>query len=274
MSETSNMIRLYLRELKRLPTMNEDERADLCKKIQKGDLNARRLLIEGNLRLVISIAKKYRNNGLPLTDLIEEGNVGLIRAVEKYDYRKGTFSTYATHWIARTIQRALSNQTRMIRLPLYKIDEIRKWLAILEKYKGKLNEEPMIAKLAAKLKMPFKKVKDILLAYVNSSDVISLDAPIREGENISLKDILMDPDAETPEHIDMMLKLPQHLNTALDTLNESQKKVILMRFGLDGKGNRTLEEIGKIMHLSRERVRQIEKITINKLRLKLRTLYK
>ncbi len=273
MAETSSMIRLYLRELKRLPIMNEEERTNLCKEIRNGNLDARRKLIEGNLRLVISIAKKYRHRGLPLTDLIEEGNIGLIRAVEKYNYERGTFSTYATHWISRTIQRALSNQTRMIHLPLYKIDEIRKWLTILGEYKGKISEEPVIAKLAAKLKIPLKKMKDILLSYITSSDVVSLDAPIRDGENISLKDVLIDPDAETPEHIDMMLKLPQHLNTALEALNESQRKVISMRFGLDGQGNRTLDEIGKSMGVSRERVRQIEKNTIKKLRLKLRALY-
>lgn len=261
-------VRLYLKEVKKIPMLKQSEEVALCKDIKRGNTKSRRRMIEGNLRLVINIAKRYRNQGLSFLDLIEEGNLGLIKAVEKYDYKKGRFSTYATYWIHQAIKRALLNQTRTIHIPIHKIEEINRWLNVSKEFNRQLGRFPTVEELSKRLRLSMDKIKEIMDIYSISQGTVSLDTSITDDVNIRLESVMEDKTANLfTEDLDTSLKLPQEVESALQVLNEQEKKIIQMRYGLsDDKKPHTLAEIGKVLNISRERVRQIEKRALKKLK--------
>jgi RNA polymerase primary sigma factor len=255
----------YLSEISKYPLLRPEEERKLAKKAAKGDLEARERLIKSNLRLVISVAKKYlgRSRGLTFLDLIQEGNAGLIKAVDRFDWRRGfKFSTFATWWIRQAISRALSDQARTIRLPvhvvetLYKLNKARKKLATI------LDREPTPEELAAETNLPVQKVQR-LLKYV--PDVISLETPVGEGESL-LKELIPDPSEMTPEKTAALANLREQLKKAVQSLSPKERQVISLRYGLENGTMYTLEEIGKIFGITRERVRQIEIKALEKLK--------
>ncbi len=265
-----NNIRLYLKDIKKIPLLNDMEEMELCKEIKKGDKNSRRRMIESNLRLVINIAKRYRNQGLSFIDLIEEGNLGLIKAVEKYDYKKGRFSTYSTYWIHQAIKRGILNQTRTIHIPIHRIEEINRWLNISKEFNKQIGRNPTFNELSKRLKLPVEKVKDIMKVYSISQKTVSLDTAITSDVNVHLENVIEDDQELFTDQLDAILKLPQEIASALEILNEQEKKIIKMRYGLsEDKKSHTLAEIGKGLNISRERVRQVEKRALQKLKTKL-----
>ncbi|MFH1238820.1 MAG: sigma-70 family RNA polymerase sigma factor [bacterium] len=261
-------VRIYLKEVKKLPMLKPAEEVSLCKQIKKGNNLSRRRMIEGNLRLVINIAKRYRNQGLSFLDLIEEGNLGLIKAVEKYDYKKGRFSTYATYWIHQAIKRALLNQTRTIHIPIHKIEEINRWLNVSKEFNKQQGRPPTAQELSKRLRLSMNKIKEIMDIYSISQGTVSLDTSITDDVNIHLENVMEDKTANLfTEDLDTSLKLPQEVESALQVLNEQEKKIIQKRYGLtEDKKPHTLAEIGKALGVSRERIRQIEKRALKKLR--------
>lgn len=259
----SDPVRMYLREIGRVSLLTYEEEVSLAKRVEKGDKKAREKLINANLRLVVSIAKKYVNRGLTLLDLIEEGNIGLMRAVAKYDWRRGyKFSTYATWWIRQAITRAIADQARTIRIPVHMVETINKFNRISRKLMQELGREPAPEEVALEMEVPVEKVREIIKV---SQEPASLEAPVGEEEDSRLGDFIQDASASPSDQATQAL-LKDHIREMLDTLSPREAKVLEYRFGLEDGKQRTLEEVGKEFGVTRERIRQIEAKAIRKLR--------
>ncbi|MCD7885105.1 MAG: sigma-70 family RNA polymerase sigma factor [Lachnospiraceae bacterium] len=262
---TEDPVRMYLHEMGSFDLLSQDEEVDLAKKIAEGDNDAKEKLINANLRLVVSIAKKYTNHGLPFLDLIQEGNIGLIKAVDKFDYTKGyKFSTYATWWIRQAITRSIQDSSRNIRVPVHMNEKINRVLRAKKTLSLQLGHDPSSAELAKELDMTVTQVEDIL---EKASDTISLDTPVGEDEGTALEDFVEDQKALSPEESAAYTMLQQELDKVLNTLTERERDVIYLRFGFSDGHIWTLEEVGKKFHVTRERIRQIEAQALRKLRL-------
>jgi len=256
-----------MQELRTITQVTEKEMAELFPKIKKGDEQAKKRMIEGNLRLVISIAKRYSCYGLDFLDLIEEGNVGLIKAIEKYDPKMGyNFSTYAFWWIRQYIQRAILNQTKTIHIPLYAYEAIKKLINVSEKMHEELERQPTTAELAKKLRLSLKKTRKFLQEIQVFEKVGSLDSPLGDKFDIFLKDLVPDEKKESPDYVVDLIKSHEELAEILKKLTPQELKVVKLRYGMvDGKGY-NLREVGEKMNLSRERIRQIEKRAVERLK--------
>ncbi|MBP3810936.1 MAG: RNA polymerase sigma factor RpoD [Clostridiales bacterium] len=256
-------VRMYLKEIGKIPLLNAEQERELAKKMQAGDKDAKDTLVESNLRLVVSIAKKYMNRGLSLLDLIQEGNIGLIKAVDKFDYEKGfKFSTYATWWIRQAITRAIADQARTIRIPVHMVETINKLTRVQRQLIQDLGREPTIDELAEKMNMPVDKIRDIQRI---SQDPVSIDKPVGEEEDSHLVDFIPSDEYVSPDDEVSRELLKEDLIKVLDLLTEREAKVIRLRFGLDDDKQRTLEEVGRSLGVTRERIRQIEAKSIRKL---------
>jgi RNA polymerase primary sigma factor len=257
-------VRLYLREIGRVPLLTAQEEIDLAKRIEAGDKMAKDAMVEANLRLVVSIAKKYIGRGLDLLDLIQEGSSGLLRAVEKFDYRKGfKFSTYATWWIRQAITRAIADQARTIRIPVHMVETINKLIRTQRRLVQELGREPLPEEIAAEMEMDVDKVNHIIKI---KQDIVSLEAPVGEEDDSKLGDFIEDEDSVSPEEAATYQLLKEHVNNVLALLTQREQKILRMRFGLeDGRGH-TLEEVGQEFGVTRERIRQIEAKALAKLR--------
>lgn len=261
---SDDSIRMYLNEIGRFPLIDAEEEIRLGRLIKKGDQEARRKLAEANLRLVVSIAKKYMGRGLGLLDLIQEGNVGLFRAVDKFDSEKGfKFSTYATWWIRQGVTRAIADQARTIRVPVHMIETINRFMHTYRRLTQELAREPLMEELALELDMDIRKVRQIMRI---SQDILSLDSPMGGEEDTTLGDFVEDDKYLTPDKAANLALLKENLYEMLDFLTPRERKIIIMRFGLDGGEIHTLEEVGREFGVTRERVRQIEAKTLEKLR--------
>jgi len=257
-------VRMYLKEIGKVPLLSADEEIELAKRMEKGDTDAKRRLAEANLRLVVSIAKRYVGRGMLFLDLIQEGNLGLIKAVEKFDYRKGyKFSTYATWWIRQAITRAIADQARTIRIPVHMVETINKLIRVSRQLLQELGREPQPEEIAKEMNMSVDKVREIMKI---SQEPVSLETPIGEEEDSHLGDFIPDDDAPAPAEAAAFTLLKEQLIDVLDTLTAREEKVLRLRFGLDDGRARTLEEVGKEFNVTRERIRQIEAKALRKLR--------
>ena len=257
-------VRMYLKEIGKVPLLSPDEEIELAKKIELGDEEAKKKLAESNLRLVVSIAKRYAGRGMQLLDLIQEGNLGLIKAVEKFDHRKGyKFSTYATWWIRQAITRAIADQARTIRIPVHMVETINRLVRTQRQLVQKLGREATPEELAKELDMPVERVREIMKI---SQDPVSLETPIGEEEDSHLGDFIQDNNVEVPADAATYTLLHEQLMDVLSTLTEREQKVLRLRFGLDDGRPRTLEEVGRQFNVTRERIRQIEAKALRKLR--------
>ncbi len=267
MVQSLDSVKLYMQELRTIPQVTEQEMVELFPKISKGDSKAKKRMIEGNLRLVISIAKRYSCYGLDFLDLIEEGNVGLIKAIDKYDPKLGyNFSTYAFWWIRQYIQRAILSQTKTIHIPLYAYEAIKKLINVSERMREELERQPTTAEVAKKLRFSIKKTRKFMQEIRVFERVGSLDSPLGDKFDIFLKDLIRDEDKGSPDHVVDLIKSHEELAQILKKLTPQELKVIKLRYGMvDGKGY-NLREVGEKMHLSRERIRQIEKRAIERLK--------
>lgn len=256
-------IKAYLKDVRPIPLLTPAEEIELAKKVQKGDRAARDRMIRANLRLVISIAKRYSNLGVPLSDLIEEGNIGLMKGVEKFDHRKGfRFSTYAAWWIKQGVSRAIIDQGKMIRVPVYMNEEILKYKKVLEKLTHKLNRKPRFSEIAKRMKTTVERIRELENSITRMS---SLDAPIGEEGDGQVKDIIEDENVARPDaEIEKFFNKERALSF-LDMLNERERKIMELRYGLVDGEPHTLAEIAEILGVSRERIRQIEDATIKKI---------
>ncbi|MBM3709489.1 MAG: RNA polymerase sigma factor RpoD [Actinobacteria bacterium] len=263
-SPTNDPVRMYLKEIGKVRLLTAAEEVQLAKRIEKGDMTAKSRLVEANLRLVVSIAKKYVGRGMLFLDLIQEGNLGLIRAVEKFDYKKGyKFSTYATWWIRQAITRAIADQARTIRIPVHMVETINKLIRVQRQLLQKFGREPTADEIAEYLEFTPDKVREIMKI---SQEPVSLETPIGEEEDSHLGDFIEDSEVEAPSDAASFSMLQEQLNEVLNTLNERERKVIQLRFGLQDGHPRTLEEVGREFGVTRERIRQIESKTLSKLR--------
>jgi len=263
-SPTNDPVRMYLKEIGKVRLLTAFEEVHLAKKIEAGDMKAKRMLVEANLRLVVSIAKKYVGRGMLFLDLIQEGNLGLIRAVEKFDYKKGyKFSTYATWWIRQAITRAIADQARTIRIPVHMVETINKLIRTQRQLLQKFGREPTPEEIARKMKFSAEKVREVMKI---SQEPVSLETPIGEEEDSHLGDFIEDSEVETPSDAASFTMLQEQLQEILNTLNDRERKVIQLRFGLQDGHPRTLEEVGREFGVTRERIRQIESKTLGKLR--------
>jgi len=257
-------VRMYLKEIGKVPLLSAEEEVDLSRRIEKGDKEAKRRLAEANLRLVVSIAKKYVGRGMLFLDLIQEGNLGLMKAVEKFDFRKGfKFSTYATWWIRQAITRAIADQARTIRIPVHMVETINKLIRIQRQLLQELGRDPLPEEIAEEMEMPVEKVREIMKI---SQEPVSLETPIGEEEDSHLGDFIPDEDAQAPADAAAYLLLKEQLEDVLETLTPREEKVLRLRFGLDDGKPRTLEEVGQVFGVTRERIRQIEAKALRKLR--------
>ena len=257
-------VKMYLREIGKVPLLSAEDEIELAKRMEEGDEEAKKKLAEANLRLVVSIAKRYVGRGLLFLDLIQEGNLGLIKAVEKFDYRKGyKFSTYATWWIRQAITRAIADQARTIRIPVHMVETINKLIRVSRQLLQELGREPTPEEIAAELKMPEERVREILKI---SQEPVSLETPIGEEEDSHLGDFIQDDNVPVPADAAAFTLLKEQLGEVLSTLTEREQKVLRLRFGLDDGRARTLEEVGKDFNVTRERIRQIEAKALRKLR--------
>ncbi|MGX7172794.1 RNA polymerase sigma factor RpoD [Enterococcus ratti] len=257
-------VRMYLKEIGRVSLLTAEEEVALALKIEEGDQEAKQRLAEANLRLVVSIAKRYVGRGMQFLDLIQEGNMGLMKAVEKFDYRKGfKFSTYATWWIRQAITRAIADQARTIRIPVHMVETINKLIRIQRQLLQDLGREPTPEEIGAEMDLPTEKVREILKI---AQEPVSLETPIGEEDDSHLGDFIEDQEATSPaEHAAYEL-LKEQLEDVLDTLTDREENVLRLRFGLDDGRTRTLEEVGKVFGVTRERIRQIEAKALRKLR--------
>ena len=257
-------VRMYLKEIGKVSLLTADEEIELAKRMEQGDEEAKKRLEEANLRLVVSIAKRYVGRGMLFLDLIQEGNLGLIKAVEKFDYRKGyKFSTYATWWIRQAITRAIADQARTIRIPVHMVETINKLIRVSRQLLQELGREPTPEEIAEEMKMPVDRVREILKI---SQEPVSLETPIGEEEDSHLGDFIQDDNVPVPADAAAFTLLKEQLIEVLGTLTEREQKVLRLRFGLDDGRARTLEEVGKEFNVTRERIRQIEAKALRKLR--------
>lgn len=257
-------VRMYLKEIGKVPLLNAEEEIDLAKRMGAGDDEAKKRLAEANLRLVVSIAKRYVGRGMLFLDLIQEGNLGLIKAVEKFDYQKGfKFSTYATWWIRQAITRAIADQARTIRIPVHMVETINKLIRVSRQLLQELGREPTPEEIAEELDMPVERVREILKI---SQEPVSLETPIGEEEDSHLGDFIQDDNVPVPAEAAAATLLKEQLGEVLDTLTEREQKVLRLRFGMNDGRARTLEEVGKEFDVTRERIRQIEAKALRKLR--------
>ena len=257
-------VKVYLKEIGRVPLLTPEEEVELAERMAKGDPSARKRLSEANLRLVVSIAKRYVGRGMQFLDLIQEGNLGLIKAVEKFDHTKGfKFSTYATWWIRQAITRAIADQARTIRIPVHMVETINKVKKVSSQLLHKNGHDPSAEEIAEELDMPIDKVREIMRV---AQEPVSLETPIGEEEDSHLGDFIEDSDAPAPADAASHTLLKEQLEDVLSTLTPREKKVLELRFGLEDGRNRTLEEVGKEFNVTRERIRQIEAKALRKLR--------
>jgi len=257
-------VRMYLKEIGKVPLLTTEEEIELSERMLKGDEAAKQRLAEANLRLVVSIAKRYVGRGMLFLDLIQEGNLGLIKAVEKFDYTKGfKFSTYATWWIRQAITRAIADQARTIRIPVHMVETINKLMRIQRQLIQEYGREPQIEEIAKEMNMSIDKVREIMKV---AQEPVSLETPIGEEEDSHLGDFIPDDDAPPPADAASFILLKEQLSTVLGTLTPREEKVLRLRFGLDDGRARTLEEVGKEFDVTRERIRQIEAKALRKLR--------
>ncbi|MDX9872365.1 MAG: RNA polymerase sigma factor RpoD [Clostridia bacterium] len=257
-------VRMYLKEIGRVPLLSAEEEVELAKRMELGDEEAKRRLAEANLRLVVSIAKRYVGRGMLFLDLIQEGNLGLIKAVEKFDYRKGyKFSTYATWWIRQAITRAIADQARTIRIPVHMVETINKLIRVSRQLLQELGREPTPEEIATEMDISVERVREILKI---AQEPVSLETPIGEEEDSHLGDFIEDEDAPAPAEAASFILLKEQLEEVLETLTHREEKVLRLRFGLDDGRARTLEEVGQEFGVTRERIRQIEAKALRKLR--------
>ena len=257
-------VRMYLKEIGKVPLLTAEEEIDLAKRMEAGDEEAKKRLAEANLRLVVSIAKRYVGRGMLFLDLIQEGNLGLIKAVEKFDYNKGfKFSTYATWWIRQAITRAIADQARTIRIPVHMVETINKLVRVSRQLLQELGREPTPEEIAERMEIPVERVREILKI---SQEPVSLETPIGEEEDSHLGDFIQDDNVPVPAEAAAFTLLKEQLVEVLGTLTEREQKVLRLRFGLDDGRARTLEEVGKEFNVTRERIRQIEAKALRKLR--------
>lgn len=257
-------VRMYLKEIGRVNLLTADEEVQLALRIEQGDEVAKQELAEANLRLVVSIAKRYVGRGMQFLDLIQEGNMGLMKAVEKFDYRRGfKFSTYATWWIRQAITRAIADQARTIRIPVHMVETINKLIRIQRQLLQDLGREPLPEEIGAEMDMPTEKVRNILKI---AQEPVSLETPIGEEDDSHLGDFIEDQDATSPADHAAYEMMKKQLENVLDTLTDREENVLRLRFGLDDGRTRTLEEVGKVFGVTRERIRQIEAKALRKLR--------
>ena len=257
-------VRMYLKEIGKVPLLSAEEEIELAKRMELGDQEAKKRLAEANLRLVVSIAKRYVGRGMLFLDLIQEGYLGLIKAVEKFDYRKGyKFSTYATWWIRQAITRAIADQARTIRIPVHMVETINKLIRVSRQLLQELGREPTPEEIAAEMNMPVDRVREILKI---SQEPVSLETPIGEEEDSHLGDFIQDDNVPVPADAAAFTLLKEQLEEVLGTLTEREQKVLTLRFGLEDGRARTLEEVGKEFNVTRERIRQIEAKALRKLR--------
>lgn len=262
-SRSLDTIKIYLKEISAIPLLTSEEEVKLAKKVWKKDPVARQKMIEANLRLVVSIAKRYMNRGLPFLDLIEEGNIGLIKAVERFQYQKGfKFSTYASWWIRQAIERSLINQTRTIRLPIHVDEKINRFVKVLREQVQAKGREPSMDEMASVMDTSVEKIKEVM-QVVRSTQ--SLDMPIGEKQENSLKDVIEDTSILSPSDIVEGIKKHEMIASWLEKLTENEKNVVILRFGLEDGEPKTLEKIGEEFGVTRERIRQIESSAIKKL---------
>ncbi len=257
-------VRMYLKEIGRVPLLTAEEEIRLAKRMEEGDEEAKRRLAEANLRLVVSIAKRYVGRGMLFLDLIQEGNLGLIKAVEKFDYNKGyKFSTYATWWIRQAITRAIADQARTIRIPVHMVETINKLIRVSRQLLQELGREPAPEEIAKQMGIPVERVREIMKI---AQEPVSLETPIGEEEDSHLGDFIEDQDAPAPAEAASFMLLKEQLEEVLETLTPREEKVLRLRFGLDDGRARTLEEVGQNFGVTRERIRQIEAKALRKLR--------
>ena len=257
-------VKVYLKEIGRVPLLSSDEEVELAQRMAEGDVYAKKRLAEANLRLVVSIAKRYVGRGMQFLDLIQEGNLGLIKAVEKFDHTKGfKFSTYATWWIRQAITRAIADQARTIRIPVHMVETINKVKKVNSQLLHENGHEPTNEQIAEKLEMPVEKVREIMRV---AQEPVSLETPIGEEEDSHLGDFIPDEDAPAPSDVASHTMLKEQLAEVLSTLTPREEKVLRLRFGLEDGRSRTLEEVGKEFNVTRERIRQIEAKALRKLR--------
>ena len=261
---TDDPVRMYLKEIGKVPLLSPEEEIELATRMSQGDVEAKHRMTEANLRLVVSIAKRYVGRGMLFLDLIQEGNLGLIKAVEKFDYTKGyKFSTYATWWIRQAITRAIADQARTIRIPVHMVETINKTIRVSRQLLQELGHDPSAEEIAREMGMPVEKVRDILKI---AQEPVSLETPIGEEEDSHLGDFIPDEDASEPSEAASFSLLREQLEEVLDTLAPREKKVLELRFGIVDGRTRTLEEVGKEFNVTRERIRQIEAKALRKLR--------
>ena len=261
---TDDPVRMYLKEIGKIPLLTAEEEIELAKKMEEGDPVAKKRLAESNLRLVVSIAKRYTGRGMQFLDLIQEGNLGLIKAVEKFDYKKGyKFSTYATWWIRQAITRSIADQARTIRIPLHMVETINRTIRTSRQLTQQLGREPKAEEIAEVMKIPVHRVEEILKI---SMDPISLETPVGEEDDTHLGDFIKDSKSEGPSDAAAYSLLQEQLEEVMATLTDREKKVLSLRFGLEDGRARTLEEVGKEFNVTRERIRQIEAKALRKLR--------
>ena len=257
-------VRMYLKEIGKVPLLNATEEIEIAQRMADGDQNAKRQLAEANLRLVVSVAKRYVGRGMLFLDLIQEGNLGLIKAVEKFDYRKGyKFSTYATWWIRQAITRAIADQARTIRIPVHMVETINKLIRVNRQLLQEYGREPRPDEIAREMGISEEKVREIIKV---AQEPVSLETPIGEEEDSHLGDFIPDDDAPAPAEVAAFMLLKEQLMEVLDTLTPREEKVLRLRFGLDDGKARTLEEVGREFNVTRERIRQIEAKALRKLR--------
>ena len=257
-------VRMYLKEIGKVPLLTADEEMDLAQRMEQGDEEAKKRLCEANLRLVVSIAKRYVGRGMLFLDLIQEGNLGLIKAVDKFDWRKGfKFSTYATWWIRQSITRSIADQARTIRIPVHMVETINKQIRVTRQLLQELGRDPTPEEIAAEMEIPVEKVREISKI---AQEPVSLETPIGEEEDSHLGDFIPDEDVPSPADAAAFSMLKEQLDEVLSTLTDREQEVLRLRFGLDAGRQRTLEEVGQMFKVTRERIRQIEAKALRKLR--------
>lgn len=263
--DESDAVKLYFKDIERTPLLSHEEEIELARRIKKGDSRARKKMIQANLRLVVNIAKRYSYTGVPMLDLIEEGNIGLMKATRKYDPKKGyRFSTYAAWWIKQYMMRAIANQGKTIRIPVYMVETVLKYKKIMEVLKHRLRRTPIASEIAKRMGISARKVKEI--AQVSLSQPASLEAPVGEENAGQFVELIEDESAASPDERLSEVLQHEHIKGLLDKLDKRAKKVLLLRFGLEGKKTLTLQEIADRFKITKERVRQIEEGAIKKLK--------